>query len=364
MMEEKILSFQMETDMKKQKKIITVLAAVLVILIGTVAFLWSKFGQRASLYSCTNYAMDCYIQQNVYGRNAKTAASNAAAAIGTLENLITLKSSDSDIAKLNAAAGTEWISINAKTAKLLRTVLAIAKDSNGAYDPTILPVSALWNFGGDNQRVPAKSVISKFLQYVNYKDLRVSFSDDTASLRNHYEGVTLDAVRAGAACDEAVAAYQSSGSECGVVSVGTSIGMYGQKADGSAWSIAVGNPTSNSSCISAFGELKLTSGFISTVGTGSCSFVLGGKTYHSLLNPKTGYSENNGLSSVTVISSSGVTSDALAYACFILGREKSISLLKKYNAEAIFSDSSNHVFITDGLKQNFTLTSSDYVIQS
>jgi thiamine biosynthesis lipoprotein len=354
----------METDMTKQKKIIILLSSVLVVLIGTVVFLWIKFGHRASLYSCTNYAMGCYIQQNVYGENAKAAASSAASAIGTLENLITLKSGESDTAKLNAAAGTVWISIDAKTAKILRTVLAVAKDSDGAYDPTILPVSALWDFGGENQHVPAKSEISKYLRYVNYKDLRVSSSEDSASLRNHYEGVTLDAVRAGAACDEAVAAYRSAGAECGIISVGTSIGIYGQKADGSAWSIAVGSPAPDSGYSDAFGELKLTSGFVSTVGTGSCSFVSGGTAYHSLLNPKTGYPENNGLRSVTVISSSGVTSDALANACFILGREKSISLLKKYNAEAIFADSDKHIFVTDGLKQKFTLTDSAYVLIS
>lgn len=350
--------------MAKHEKIIVSLSGTLLLLLGATVFLWVRFGQRATHYTCTNYAMRSYIQQSVYGKNAKAAASNAADAIGALENLITLQSGDSDTAKLNAAAGTVWISIDSKTAKLLRTVLAVAGDSNGAYDPTILPVSALWDFGGDNQRVPSKSEIARYLQYVNYKDLRVSSSEDTASLRDHYEGVSLDAVCKGAACDEAVAAYRSSGADCGIISAGTSVGIYGQKADGSAWSIAVGSPSADSVGTSAFGELKLTSGFVSTVGTGNRSFLSDGILYHSLLNPKTGYPENNGLSSVTVLSSSGAISDALANACFMLGREKSLPLLKKYKAEAIFSDSGNHVTITDGLKQKFTLTNSNYVIQS
>lgn len=349
--------------MTKHKKIIVAFCAVLAVLIGTVVFLWAKFGRRAGLYSCTNYAMGTYIQQSVYGKAAKTAATSAADKIGTLENLITLQSGDSDTARLNAAAGTKWITINSETAKLLRTVLNVASDSGGAYDPTILPVSALWDFGGDNQRVPSQSEIAKYLQYVNYKNLRVSTASDSASLRDHYMEFTLDPVRKGAACDEAAAAYKAAGAGCGIISVGTSMGIYGNKPDGSAWNVAVRDPSESTGSTSALGELTLSSGFISTVGTYENSFRKGGVLYHPLLNPKTGYPENNGLLSVTVVSPGGALSDALANACFVLGRGKSGSLLQKYKAEAIFVDSGRHVFVTNGLLKKFTVTNGRYSLQ-
>ena len=346
--------------MTKQKKLIILFTAVLVLLAGTVVFLWSKFGQRAGLYSCTNYAMNTYIQQNVYGANAKKAATNAAASIGTLQNLITLQSDESDTARLNAAAGSDWITINAKTAGLLRTVLGVASDSGGAYDPTILPVSALWDFGGDNQHVPSQADLAKYLPDVDYRNLRVSSSEDSASLRNHYMAVTLDAVCRGAACDEAVASYRAAGAGYGIISVGTSVGTYGKKPDGSGWSIAVRDPSVTSESAPALGQLSLPGGFVSTAGVFENSFRKNGTLYYPILNSKTGFPQNSGLLSVTVVSPGGALSDALAYACFVLGREKSAALLQKYKAEAVFVDSNRHVFVTSGLKKEFTITNSGY----
>ena len=79
-----------------------------------------------------------------------------------------------------------------------------------------------------------------------------------------------------------------------------------------------------------------------------------GVRYHHIFDSHTGYPAEAGLSSVTVISSSGSDSDALSTACFALGYDKSLSLLKKYNAEAIFIDNQGNILLTDGIQNNFT----------
>jgi hypothetical protein len=59
----------------------------------------------------------------------------------------------------------------------------------------------------------------------------------------------------------------------------------------------------------------------------------------SLIDATDGYPADSGLLSVTVVCDSGLLSDALSTACFILGYEKSLPLLEKYGASAIFVDS-------------------------
>lgn len=349
--------------MHKHKKIVLIFYAVLLLLAASVIFLWVRFGQRASRYQCTNYAMGTYIQQTVYGKKAKTAAAAAAKSISSLENLISWRIDSSDVARLNENAGSKWISIDAKTSNLLKLSLDVAKDSGGAFEPTILPLSSLWDFGGSNQHVPSQSELKKYLPYVNYKNLHLNLSDHTASLKNHYMGIDLGGIGKGAACDEAIAAYKSSGADCGIIAVGGSIGIFGKKDDGSAWSIAVRDPASSESDASAMGEINLSSGYVSTSGTYEKCFKQNGILYHHLLNPKTGNPENNGLVSVTITADSGALSDALSTACFILGKEKSQPLLKKYNAGAIFIDSHNRVSVTDNLKNKFTISNSKYVLQ-
>lgn len=348
--------------MSKNKKLVALLTAVLAVIVLVLIILWAKFGQKAQSYECTNFAMDTYMQQTVYGSKSEAAATAAANSVGALENLISWRIDDSDIAKLNQAAGSTWTTLNPKTVALLEKSLDVAAKSGGAYDPTTLPLSSLWDFGGENQHVPSADEINKYLKYINYNDLRVDKQESSASLKRHYMAVDLETVEKGAACDEAVAAYRSAGADCGIVAVGDSVGVYGTKADKTPWHIAVRDPAGTEDDSPAIGTVDLASGFISTSDIYEKSFTENGVLYHQLLNPKTGFPEDNGLVSVTVTADSGALSDALSAACFILGEEKGIELLKQYNAGGIFIDKNNRIYVTDNLKNTFTITDKRFAL--
>jgi FAD:protein FMN transferase len=348
--------------MGRNKKLVILLSAVLTLIIISLIFIWVKFGQKAQSYECTNYAMGTYIQQTVYGSKRVEAAAAAAKSVGALEDLISWRIGDSDIANLNKAAGADWIKLDPKTIVLLQKSLDVAKKSEGAFEPTILPISSMWNFGGENQHVPSADDLKKYIKYVNYNNLRIDTASSTASLKYHYMAVDLGAIGKGAACDEAIAAYKANGADCGIIAVGGSVGVYGIKADKSAWHIAVRDPSSGDDQSVAMGTIDLTSGFISTSGPYEKNFTQNGITYHHLLNPKTGYPENNGLISTTVVCENGALSDALSTACFILGKEKGMALLKEYNAGGIFIDNNNKVYVTDNIKNTFTIAKDRYTM--
>jgi len=346
--------------MGKNKKTIVLLSALLAVIIALLLFIWVKYGQKAQSYECTNFAMGTYVQQTVYGKNGEAAAKAAAKKIGDLEDLISWRIDGSDISKLNEAAGSDWTKLDAKTIALLQKSLEVAQKSNGAFDPTILPVSSLWDFGGENQHLPAKEEINKYIKYVDYHNLRVNATDSSASLKLHYMAVDLGGIGKGAACDEAMAAYKQAGADCGIVAVGGSVGVFGTKADRSAWHIAVRDPVSSEEKSASMGSIDLTSGFVSTSGPYEKNFTKNGVLYHHLLNPSTGYPENNGLISVTVVCDNGALSDALSTACFVLGREKGMALLKAYGANGIFIDNTNKVYVTENLKNNFKIDEKRY----
>ena len=346
----------------KRKKIIVVLSALLALIVVFLVLFWVLYGRHALRYECTNYGMGTYIQQTVYGKNRETAAADAAKSIGELENLISWRIEDSDVAKLNDTAGTDWTEIDARTLSVLKTSLDVAQKSGGAFDPTILPITSLWDFGGDNQHVPSEEEIEKFLPYVNYQNLRLDESASTASLKDHFTAIDLGGIGKGAACDAAVEAYRKAGAGSAVIAVGGSIGVYGTKADRTPWHIAVRDPQSSDENAAAMGQIDLTEGFVSTSGTYEKQFTENGVPYHHLLNPKTGYPENNGLVSVTVTAKNGALSDALSTACFILGIEKGEALLQEYGAGGIFIDNSGKVYVTDSLKNSFKITDNQYVL--
>ena len=108
------------------------------------------------------------------------------------------------------------------------------------------------------------------------------------------------------------------------------------------------------------GTLSLKGGFLSTSGSYEKTFSQEGKTYHHLLDPKTGMPVENGLVSVTIVSDSGALSDILSTACFVLGEEKGMELLEQYDAEGIFIRDARTVRVTSGLKDSFQIVMEEF----
>lgn len=170
----------------------------------------------------------------------------------------------------------------------------------------------------------------------------------------------LGAVGKGIACDVAQNYLKRQKEVSGaVIAVGGSILLYGSKADGSNWNVAVQNPRGQDG--EAMGVLSLSGTTnVSTSGDYEKYFMQDGKRYHHILNPSTGYPADSGLISVTVVSDNGLLSDGLSTACFVLGKEKGQKLLESYGAEGIFIDQNKKVTVTKGLKDKFTILNEEY----
>lgn len=337
-------------------------AAACAVLISAAGFFFLR-GRQNQTSELTTYAMGTVFLQTVSGRSAQQAEADASAAISALDGLISRNSQDSDISRLNRSAGGGSISVDARTAQLLRLSLELAGLSGGMWDPTILPLSSLWNFDGGAETVPEESEIRAAAGLVDYTCLSADADACTASLAKKGMGVDLGGIGKGAACSAAVEVYRTAGVQSAIISAGgSSIGVFGTKADGSLWRIAVRDPRTPDSDAGTMGELEIASGYVSTSGVYEKCFRLDGVLYHHLLNPKTGYPQQNGLVSVTVTASSGELSDGLSTACFLLGREKSLPLLGRYGAGAVFISDDGSVFVTENLRGSFRVTNSAYAI--
>ena len=340
---------------EKQARVLTLcLLGAAVALLG--AALWLNLRAGGSGTTLTTYAMGSYIQQTVYGTGAEEAAQQASSAVTELENLISWRVEDSDIATLNQEAGGEFQDIEPQTWDILNTALQVCQASGGAFDITIAPISWLWDFD-ENPRLPQAETIEALLPAVNYENVSL-LEDGTAALQTHSTALDLGAVGKGAACDAAVAAYEESGVNRAVVSVGGSVGVYGEKPGGQPWTIALRDPDTEGS----LGTLSLASGFLSTSGSYEKQFTEDGVTYHHLLDPDTGYPAESGLLSVTVWSGSGTLSDALSTACFVLGLEDSLPVLEQFDSEAVFITEDHQIYVTEGLADAFSLTGEGYTL--
>ena len=92
-------------------------------------------------------------------------------------------------------------------------------------------------------------------------------------------------------------------------------------------------------------------------------FIENAVRYHHIMDPSTGYPAESGVTGVTVVCDSGLEADALSTACFVLGVEKGTQLLKAYGADGLFVDEDHHVYLTEGMKERFSLLADSYSVE-
>ncbi len=255
--------------------------------------------------------------------------------------------------------------VDSVTFSCISTCFDVSSKCDGAFDITVGKLSSLWNIGTEEARVPSDEEIDAALPTINYKritllpDNKGSFQVETGE----DQSIDLGAVGKGLACDKINEYLKTTDIYGGTVSVGGSILVYGKNptSKDNTWNIAVRDPFGSESDYMAV--INCEPCCISTSGDYEKVLEQDGKKYHHILNPKTGYPAESNITGVTIICDSGVLSDALSTACFILGfGEDSLELLKEYDAEAIFIMKDKTVYITDGVKDSVTITNEDFKI--
>ena len=349
-------------------------------------------------YSKTDFVMSTVLSEKIYG--TKDVTTEIKEELDKLEkDQLSWRKDSSVVSKINADAQKGIKTrLDSDMTSWVEDSLELAKRSNGAFDPTIGRLTRLWNIEGDNPKVPSKQEIKNTLEDTGYtkihlekaesqntantkknvdKDIKDNTaknketSEETSKNTNENESVssiyigdkcTLDlgAVGKGIACDVVQDYLKKQKKVSGaVIAVGGSILLYGSKADSSNWNVAVQNPRGQDG--EAMGVLSLSGTTnVSTSGDYEKYFMQDGKRYHHILDPSTGYPADSGLISVTIVSDSGLLSDGLSTACFVLGKEKGEKLLETYGAEGVFIDQNKKVTVTKGLKDKFTILDKEY----
>lgn len=312
-----------------------------------------KKDSEISSYTMVSAAMGSVVDITLYGGSDVT--SDISRSILETENQsISRRVEGSDVFRINS--GGPDVSVSDFTADVLNRTLAVCRDSGGALDITVGALSTLWDFDDNTHYIPSASEIETGLKTVGYEKVRVSGT--AASVP---EGTVLDlgAVGKGLACDVALECIARAGTSGAVITVGGSLLVTGENPDADCWTVGIRNPDCGQNDLCVLLQLKGTN-FISTSGDYEKAFTCGGVLYHHILNPVTGCPADSGLKSVTVVAESGLLSDALSTACFVLGYADSLPLLEKYGAQAVFITDDNAVYVTDGLADALNITDSSF----
>ncbi len=292
------------------------------------------------------FALDTAVSVTIYALSGSASPASVLDGcfeqLSRYEQLFSAELETSDIGRLNRAEGQPVV-LSPQTAELLETGLEYGKRTDGALDITIRPVSRLWDFHGD-PALPDPDALSAAAELVDYT--RLVLENDTARLTDPDAAVDLGAIAKGYIADRLAAYLTENGVTSALIDLGGNIAAVGDK-QGENWNIGIRDPK-DASALAAVIPVKNAS--VVTSGTYERGFTLDGVRYHHLLDPKTGWPAENGLSSVTIVSSRSVDGDALSTACFVLGEDKALSLIESLpGIEALFIRDTGELTATSGL---------------
>lgn len=310
-------------------------------------------------YTNADFAMDTVVSETLYtsGADINTQIGEKLREMET--TLLSWTEENSQISQLNNADG-KTMEVPDDLAADLEKIRQLSQDSNGAFDPTLGKIIRLWDIAGENPHVPDQSEIDTLLPEVGYEKIQVDGNNVTL-----LDGCTLDlgAVGKGMGCDLIMDYLQTQPDVFGMILNlgGSSVMTYGEKPDGSSWKVALTDPRDTEG--DYLGAITLDANqFLSTSGDYEKYFIEDGIRYHHILDPKTGYPVQNGLTSVTIVCDQGYLADGLSTACFVLGLDAAKPLLEKYDAEAVFVDEDKNVYVTSGLMDKFELMKDGYIV--
>lgn len=326
------------------KKILIALAVVAAVAAAAIFFASSNEVKREF------FAMDTFVSAKVKGFAAKDAAGGISTLVRELDSKqLSRYTSGSEISRINSEAETV---LSDEMRDYITELLEVGKMSGGKFDIALGAVSDLWSFN-DSPRVPSTDELTEALSRSGSDKLSLSGNTLTRA-----DGCIIDLGSAGKgiALDKVKSYLSDKKISSAVVSVGGSVLLYGK----GSFNVGVRDPWGEAG--RSVMTVRLGAGCVSTSGSYERCFEQGGKRYHHILDPDTGLPVENGLVSVTVISDSGLLSDALSTACFVLGAEGGAKLAAKYGCEAIFITEDKKVICTDGIKPNVTVLADGYTV--
>lgn len=309
----------------------------------------------AKTYQKNRALMDTFVTITAVSdtpEKADAAIDRAFAVIESFGNAIDFYKETSELSEINRNAGVRPVKVSATTFELIETALKVARDSGGAFDPTIGPVMKLWDFFG--KKKPSDAAVKAALPLVNFRNVLLSKGKSTVFLRKKGMLLDLGGIAKGFAADLAVADMKSSGISAGIVAIAGDIRTFGRKPDAKPWNIGVKNPRPKGKDDSLIATVRLADRAISTSGDYERYFLVGIERFHHLIDPKTGYPAD-GFISVSIVTDRGVFSDGYDNAVFVLGPEKGLNLVRKMGFDAIMISKDGKVSITEGLKDSTTL---------
>lgn len=331
----------------------------LVPLLFSVALCLTSCGQKKEPVVKSGFYFDTVITITLYGESERLSPlfEEVFALCARYEAMLSRTVKDSDIARINEAAGTPVV-VQPETISLLQTACSYAELTDGLVDPTVTPLLFLWGFGDTETSVPPSApslppdadALAEACSHVDHHSIVIDEQAGTVMLTDSHAAIDLGFIAKGYIADRIRDYLISQNVTSAIINLGGNVLCIGEKPDHSPYRVAVKYPFGGAEDVIT--TLSVRDQSVVTSGVYERFIELDGVRYHHILHPQTGYPVENGLLSVTIVTDSSTDADALSTACFVLGLTDGMALIESLDhTEALFITEDYELHYSSGLQE-------------
>ncbi|HWA07849.1 MAG TPA: FAD:protein FMN transferase [Opitutaceae bacterium] len=232
---------------------------------------------------------------------------------------------DSLVSRINAAAGKEWVEVDAEMEQMLKLCDTLFFMTQGVLDPTALPLLRLWNWKAENPRIPAPAEIAAARRLVGWSQLQ----RQPGRVFLPEPGMALDFGGFGKeyAVDIAAQIAVDHGIPGVLVDFGHDLRALGAPPGRPAWHIGLEDPQRPGE---SWASVGLSGRGIASSGDYIRCFRIEGRRYGHIIDPRTGWPVANGCLQATVIAGTCLHAGVLSTTAFVLGLPKGIDFIQAF----------------------------------
>ncbi len=212
----------------------------------------------------------------------------------------------------------------------------ISAETGGAFDATVFPLVNAWGFGTSGRAEMTARKIDSLMQFVGYGKIWL----EDGHVRKADPRVQLDfnAIAKGYAADVIGMFLESVGVVNYLVEIGGDLVAKGIKPDGTRWRIGLEIPAEDAYEPQTWDYfVEIEDAGLATSGDYRRYYEEGGQRFSHTIDPSTGYPVTHHMMSVSVFAPDGMSADAYATACMVMGLEKAIDFIENHSdLEAYF----------------------------
>lgn len=242
----------------------------------------------------------------------------------------------SETGRLNNNRTRDPISVSNDMYHVLRLSKKLWEASDGAFDPTMLPVKELWHDAAETQEIPPNRDIRRTVAQVGFD--KVTLLEDRQALKRENKNIRFDfgGIAKGYAVDKAAAVIRAHGIDAALISLGGEIRTFG-KNDNRPWRIGIQHPTDMDAI---WGTVSSDTGItVSTSGNYRQPLLIAGQEFYHIFHPQTGRPVSEKVLGVTTLCTSQTASNALldgaATAITVLGADRGVAFAETIGIDAL-----------------------------